>query len=139
MSHRLLLEKLEANHLMRSPHEAMLFEQTLSELAQNPDPADLPSLHLILDDNCEQPEVMFSLIHFLESFDLQAQLQAFMQVLPDLVKRSSEWTTVLHSRMMNDAIARAAFEEALRSMGTQDQNKIQQLLALLGVEQTKVA
>jgi hypothetical protein len=139
MNHHLLIEKLEANHLIRSLHEAMLFEQILAELAQNPDPADLPSLHLILDDGCEQPEVMFSLVHFLESFDLQAQLQAFIQVLPDLVKRSAEWTTVLYSRIMNDAIAQATFEEALRSLSIQDQNKIQQTFTSIGVEQARVA
>jgi hypothetical protein len=60
-------------------------------------------------------------------------------MLPDLVERAAEWTTILHSRIMNDAIAQAAFAEALRSMSIQDQNKIQQLLASLGVEQSKVA
>jgi Immunity protein 30 len=69
LNHKLLLEVLEANRLLRSPHEVAQFEQTLETLAQNPVPADLPSLHLILDDTCEQPEVMFSLVHLeLEAF-----------------------------------------------------------------------
>jgi len=82
MSQNPLIDVLEANRLLRSPHEVAIFEQTLEKLAQNPDPADLPSLHLILDDACEQPEVMFSLVHFLESFDVQEQVQAFIQVMP---------------------------------------------------------
>jgi len=116
MSQNLLIEALEANRLMRSPDEVSLFEQTLEKLAQNPDSADLPSLHLILDDACEQPEVMFSLVHFLESFDVQEQVQAFIQVMPDLVKRAAEWTAILHSRIMNDDVARSVFEEKVRSM-----------------------
>jgi hypothetical protein len=69
LNHKLLLEVLEANRLLRSPHEVAQFKQTLETLAQNPVPADLPSLHLILDDTCEQPEVMFSLVHLeLEAF-----------------------------------------------------------------------
>jgi len=125
-----LIEVLEANHLLRSPDEVAIFEQTLSELAQNPNPADLPSLHLILDDACQQREVMLSLIHFLESFEVQKQLHAFIQVLPHLVERAPEWTAVLHSRMMNDAIAQAAFDEKVRSMDAREQQEIHRLLSL---------
>jgi hypothetical protein len=99
-----LIDVLEANRLLRSVDEVARFEQTLEQLAENPDPADLPGLHLVLDDACEQPEVMFSLVHFLESFEVQAQVQAFIQVMPDLVQRAAEWAEILHSRLMNDAI-----------------------------------
>ncbi len=127
MSPNPLIAVLEANRLLRSPDEVTRFEQTLETLAQKPDPADLPSLHLILDDACQQPEVMFSLVHFLESFKVQEQIQSFIQVMPDLVKRAAEWTAILHSRIMNDAIARSAFEERVRSVDAQKQNEIPQL------------
>jgi Immunity protein 30 len=129
VSPNLLIDVLEANRLLRSADEVARFEQTLEQLAQNPDPADLPRLHLILDDACEQPEVMFSLVHFLESFDVQVQVQAFVQVMPDLVKRSTEWAEILHSRIMNDAIARSIFEEKLRSSDIQSQVRVIQFLA----------
>jgi len=109
---------------MKSP----VFEQTLEKLAQNPDPADLPSLHLILDNDCEQPEVMFSLVHFLESFDVQAQVQASIQAMPDLVKRSPEWAAILHSRIMNDDVARSTFEERVRSINEQERLDISRSL-----------
>ncbi|WP_442867159.1 Imm30 family immunity protein [Aphanizomenon sp. CS-733/32] len=41
------------------------------EIADNSDENNLPAYHLVLDDQCQQPEVMFSLIHFLESFDME--------------------------------------------------------------------
>lgn len=130
LSHNSLIEVLEANRLLRSPNEVVRFEQTLETLAQNPDPADLPNLHLILDDACEHPEVMFSLVHFLESFDMQEQIQAFIQVLPDLIKRAAEWTAILHSRIMNDGIGRSVFEARVRSMDGQKQSEIYQMLSL---------
>lgn len=130
MSPNALIDALEANHLLRSPNEVALFEQTLEKLAQNPNSADLSKLHLILDDACEQPEVMFSLVHFLESFELQEQIQAFIEVMPDLVKRAAEWTAILHSRIANDAIARSVFEEKVRSMNAQKQSEIFQVLSL---------
>jgi hypothetical protein len=128
MSPNLLIDVLEANRLLRSSDEVARFEQTLEQLAQHPDPADLPRLHCILDDACEHPEVMFSLVHFLESFDVQAQVQAFVQVMPDLAKRSAEWRTILHARIMNDPIAQAAFEA---QMDIQKQGTIDPLLAVL--------
>lgn len=87
---------------------------------------------------------MFSLVHFLESFDVQEQVQAFIQVLPDLVKRAAEWTAILHSRIMNDAIARSVFEEGVRSMKDQKQDEIHQLSLLISTkfsleQRTKVA
>jgi hypothetical protein len=114
MNHNTLIDILEANRLMRSPQEVALFEQTLEQLAQNPDSADLSRLHLVLDDACAQPEVMFSLVHFLESFEVQAQVQAFVQVMPDLAGRATEWSEILRDRIMNDAIARVSFEEKVQ-------------------------
>jgi hypothetical protein len=106
--------------------------------------ADLPTLHLILDDACEQPEVMFSLVHFLESFDVQDQVQAFIQVMPDLVKRAAEWTAILHSRMMNDEDARSVFEKEMQAINNHQQSEICQLLLLASTklsstQKTKVA
>jgi hypothetical protein len=144
MSPNPLIDFLEANRLLRSPDEVALFEQTLERLAQNPDSADLPSLHLILDDACEQPEVMFSLVHFLESFEVQEQVEAFIQVMPDLVKRAAEWTAILHSRIMNDEIGRSMFETEMQALSNQKQSEIQQSLVFASTkissgQRTKVA
>jgi Immunity protein 30 len=116
MSPNPLIDILEANRLLRSTDEVTRFEQTLEALAQSPDPLDLPRLHLVLDDACAQPEVMFSLVHFLESFDVEAQVQAFVQVMPDLAGRSAQWSAILRDRIMNDAIAQGVFEERVRSI-----------------------
>lgn len=119
MSQNSLIQVLEANRLMRSPSEVAAFEQALTELAQQPNNKDLPDLHLVFDDACQHPEVMFGLIHYLESFDLQEQLQAFIQVVPSLVKRAAEWTYTLDTRIVNDATAHATCEEMLQSMDAQ--------------------
>jgi len=44
--------------------------------------------------------------------------------MPDLVKRAAEWTAILHSRMMNDDVARSTFEERVRSMSVQNPDGI---------------
>jgi hypothetical protein len=78
MNHHLWIERLEQNRLMRSTSEVNSFEDTLALLAQNPDPSDLLNLHLILDDACEQPEVMFGLVPIARSV-LEAEMRSGLQ------------------------------------------------------------
>jgi Immunity protein 30 len=128
MRKNILLNILEANKLMRSPDEVTAFENALASLADRPQNEDLPDLHLILDDRCQQPEVMFGLIHFLESFDVSAQIQAFVTVVPELMLVASEWTRILHSRILNDGDACRLYRDILHSLNSQEPNFVRQLL-----------
>lgn len=119
---------LAANKLMRSPDEVAAFENALTKLAENPNNEDLPELHLILDERCEQSEVMFSLIHFLESFEVKAQLQAFITVVPQLIVVAPDWTRILHSRILNDEATCRLYREMLHSINTENPHFIRQLL-----------
>ncbi|MEQ8961459.1 MAG: Imm30 family immunity protein [Coleofasciculus sp. C2-GNP5-27] len=119
---------LEANKLMRSRQEVIAFETALAELAQHPNAKDLPSLHLIFDDRCEQPEVMFSLLHFIESFDLQQQLQSFITVVPTLIGLAQDWTRIIHTRILNDDSACQLYRKLLHSANSQNPHFIRQLL-----------
>jgi len=122
------IEILAANKLMRSPDEVTAFENALAALAENPNNEDLSDLHLILDDRCEQPEVMFGLIHFLESFDVSAQIQAFVAVVPQLILIGSEWTKILHNRILNDDYACHLYRDILHSLNSKKPNFVRQLL-----------
>ncbi|WP_293334946.1 Imm30 family immunity protein [Microcoleus sp. CAWBG58] len=128
MQENIWISILKANKLMRSPDEVTAFENALASIADRPQDEDLPDLHLILDDRCEQPEVMFSLIHFLESFDVSAQIQAFVTVVPQLMLVASEWTRILHSRILNDGDACRLYRDTLHSLNSQEPNFVRQLL-----------
>lgn len=128
MKENIWINILEANKLMRSPDEVTAFENALASLADRPQNEDLLDLHLILDDRCEQPEVMFGLIHFLESFDMSAQIQVFVTVVPQLMLVASEWTRILHSRILNDGDACCLYRDILHSFNSQEPNFVRQLL-----------
>jgi hypothetical protein len=128
MKENIWISILKANNLMRSPDEVTAFENALASLADRPQNEDLPDLHLILDDRCEQPEVMFGLIHFLESFDVSAQIQAFVTVVPQLMLVASEWTRILHSRILNDEDACRLYRDILHSLNSQEPKFVRQLL-----------
>lgn len=61
---------LQENKLMKTPEAVIAFEEALTELAHNRNPDNLPQYDLVFDDHCQQPEVMFGLIHFIESFEI---------------------------------------------------------------------
>ncbi|MCU0545243.1 MAG: Imm30 family immunity protein [Oscillatoriaceae cyanobacterium Prado104] len=128
MKEKSQLEVLAANKLMRSTEEVTAFENALVALAENPHQEDLPNLHLILDDRCEQPEVMFGLIHFLESFEVSAQLKSFVKVVPELIIVASEWTIIIHNRVLNDEIACHVYRDILSLFNAQKPHFVRELL-----------
>ncbi len=115
MSNNDLISVLKASKLMRSREEVLAFDNALTELAENTPDVDLEELHLVLDDNCEHKEVMWGLVHFLESFDASMQLQALLNVVDKLVVSAPEWTEIIHYRIFNDEPTRFLYQDMLRS------------------------
>lgn len=123
-----LIKILQENRLMKTPQEINIFEETLEKIAKYPNDENLKDLHLILDDNCECPEIMFSLVHFLEDFDLQKQIQAFIEVIPQLMITAPEWTKIIHYRIINDESACKVYQNSLELANQKTPNFLYQLL-----------
>ncbi|MCU0544039.1 MAG: Imm30 family immunity protein [Oscillatoriaceae cyanobacterium Prado104] len=109
------IEILNANKFMRSDEEVMSFEYALAELALDRNSEYLPALYLVLDDRCEQHEVMYGLIHFLESFELKDQLRAFIDTTDRTIVNAKEWTMILLYGILNQDLARNLYSEMLHS------------------------
>lgn len=110
-----LIAILKDNRLMRTEEETARFENALNELLENADEQYLSDYHLILDDKCQQPEVMFGLVHFLESFDVEKQIAAFIKIVPQLMINASEWARIIHERILNDEAACHVYNQLLHS------------------------
>jgi hypothetical protein len=122
------IEILRENRLMQTPEEVEAFETALAEVAKNPDENNLTAYHLILDDRCQHPEVMFSLIHFLESLDMEKQIEAFLTIIPQLMLTALEWTRILHDRILNDELASQVYQRLLHSINSQKPHFLYYLL-----------
>ena len=129
MSNNSLISILRTNRLMRLKEEIFAFDNALIELAENPQGTDLQELHLILDDNCEQPEVMWGLVHFLESFDAKEQLQALLNVIPQLVISAPEWTEIIHYRILNHEPTRFLYQDMLKFADFNTQQIVSKILS----------
>ncbi len=109
-----LIEILRENRLMKTSEEARVFEEVLEAIAEHPDEKYLQELHLVLDDECEHHEVMFGLVHFLESFDMQKQIETFIDVMPQLMITAPEWTQIIHYRIINNESACKIYQNSLK-------------------------
>lgn len=123
-----LIKILQENRLMKTPQEINLFEETLEKIAEHPNDDNLKDLHLILDDNCEHPEIMFSLVHFLEDFEFQKQIQAFIKLIPQLMNTAPEWTKTIHYRIINDESACKVYQNSLELANQKTPHFLYQLL-----------
>ncbi|MBW4670434.1 MAG: hypothetical protein KME60_24215 [Cyanomargarita calcarea GSE-NOS-MK-12-04C] len=128
MSDNNLISTLKANKLMRSKKEVLAFDNALTELAKNTADVDLEELHLILDDKCQHEEVMWGLVHFLESFDAREQLQALLNVVQELVVSAPEWTEIIHYRIFNDKPTRFLYQDILRPADLNTQQLVTKIL-----------
>lgn len=138
MSENPLIDILNANRLMRSYEEVAAFEEALAEFVENPKSEYLPELHLVLDDQCQQQEVMFGLVHFLESFDVKEQFQAFLDVVPQLIVTAPEWTKIIHYRILNDELTCALYKDMLNSVDSHTRNVVTELLEEIAQERQPV-
>jgi hypothetical protein len=113
---------------MQTDEEVERFESVLNYLRQNADEHDLQAYHLILDDQCQHPEIMFGLVHFLETFDIEQQLTAFIEVMPQLMVKAPQWAMILHQRILNDLDACKTYQKILQSMNSKQQHFLYYLL-----------
>lgn len=116
MNNNNFISTLKANKLMRSKEEVLAFDEALNELAKNTHGVDLEKLHLVLDDNCLQQEVMWGLVHVLESFDAREQLQTLLNVIERLIISAPEWAEIIHCRIYNDEATRVLYQEMLETV-----------------------
>lgn len=110
-----LLDVLQRNKFLRSEGEVAAFENALAALVQSPREQDLPALHALFTDDCQQHEVMYSLVHLLESFDLEKQLAAFIEAVPAMRTQAPEWTKILQCRILNDEASGECFKNLYQS------------------------
>lgn len=110
------IDVLTSNRLLKTREQVAAFEEALEQVSSHPLAAEhLREIHLVLDDQTHHNEVMYGVIHLLESFAIEKQIQAFIEALPTLQKQAPEWVKTLNYRLLNDETARSVYKEAFRN------------------------
>jgi len=98
------------------------FEALVHEASEDHNREAIGPLIDCLDDSCEFDEIMFGVIHTLESFSWDDYFGVLSERLPAILSRSPRWGSILVTRIMNsegaygDFLARLSQEnEATKS------------------------
>jgi hypothetical protein len=134
------VQMLYDTRLMRDHEEVRRFEQALASHARHRSAEDLVDLFLVFDDECQTHEVMFGLVHYLESFGLESFLRAFFDVLPKLSVHAKEWVETIHFRLLNHASGYPLYAEMIKSASVESREiAIAQLKTIANEERPPIS
>lgn len=99
-----LIKILRENRHLRNEDEVAEFDSALAELPEQTDDniAYLTKLFDIFVDDCDQPEVMWGLLHFVEDFDDETYISAFLSSADKLSAKAGEWLEIILARILNN-------------------------------------
>ncbi|RAS79937.1 Imm30 family immunity protein [Priestia endophytica] len=116
MDIRTEIQKLYNCRLLKTEEDFEQFENTLERLADYNDESMIRELCTVFDDNTEDEEVMFGLIHFIESFEKEIYLTEMPKALPNMIENAKEWAMILNKRILNHELYRKEYMKILSSM-----------------------
>lgn len=97
---------LNENRLLRTNEEIEKFECAIENILSNKNYKDIKYLCTGFDDNTEDDEVMFGLIHAIESYDhladIKLTLKEFVDSIPNIHSHAKEWVKTMNKRILND-------------------------------------
>lgn len=97
---------LNENKLLKTNEEIEKFQCAIENILSNEDYTDIKYLCTGFDDNTEDDEVMFGLIHAIESYDriadMKLTLKEFIDSIPSVYPYAKEWIKIMNKRILND-------------------------------------
>lgn len=122
---------LKEIRFMTTPEECIVFDNTVITLAAKPMEQVGPyleELFVVLDDKTHHHEVMWTLLLYLEDFEMSWFLPAFGAVLPALITQAPEWTDILIHRILSSEIVWQELANVFPILSQEQQNNIRTLL-----------
>ncbi|MDA1533798.1 MULTISPECIES: Imm30 family immunity protein [Bacillus cereus group] len=127
------LKRLYDNRLLENENENEIrdFNESLMEVIEYNDVSVITDLCLVLDDETEQFEVMFGLIHGIESLyknNIEEGLVCIAKAVPKMINSAKEWVEILHYRILNHPQVRLAYGKVLSEFDPSITISIKELL-----------
>lgn len=97
-------------------------EEILGRIAGLRDPSFIGLLLPLLDDRAEYDELMFSIIHTLESFDDATYVGRILEHLPEFLAKSPRFAKIVHMRILNSSQASLAYRSAVKKLSDQEKD-----------------
>lgn len=131
MNVKLEIDRIYRNRLLQSEKEINAFEEALSNLINLGDTSVIADLCMGFDDNTEQYEIMFELVHGIEHLykdNIEEGLNLIAVAVPRVIDRAREWLEVLHYRILNHDQVRKIYSNVLSKLDEKTKKIIINLL-----------
>lgn len=113
----ILTQTLIDNRFLRNQQEISLFEKAITSIIDLKNVSHIEYLCLGFDDQTQHDEVMFGLIHAIESYDKisgpEQSLKVLAKSLPNMLPYAKEWAKILHKRILNHELSRRIYSEVI--------------------------
>lgn len=120
--------KLKENRFLRNALEVNNFENAIESIVSLNDVNLIKDLCAGFDDQTEDDEVMFGLIHAIEDFDGEKGLLETAKAIPGMLPHAKEWATVLNYRVLNHEPSRRKYGDVLKKVDVTTKDLIVKIL-----------
>ncbi|GAB6616756.1 MULTISPECIES: Imm30 family immunity protein [Bacillus] len=125
------LNRLYDNRLLENENEIQEFNESCIRVIECNDVSIIPDLCLVFDDDTEQPEVMFSLIHGIEGLyenHIEEGLKCIATAAPSMMSGAKDWVEIIHYRILNNLQIRTVYGKVLSQFDLSITSSIKELL-----------
>lgn len=132
-----LIKVLKENRHLRDEDAVAKFDSALGELPEESedDVAYVTQLFDVFVDDCDQPEVMWGLLHFAEDFDDETYIAAFLLSINELSAKAKDWLEIILSRILNNDDSKKQLIAALKNRSKSENNAVIKLLEKLKADE----
>ncbi|HDR8179323.1 hypothetical protein COD82_26850 [Bacillus cereus] len=128
MDYQSEVKRLYSCRFLKNQSECEEFDNALENLADCTVKELIQELCIVFEDETQAEEVMFGLVHFIESFEMEKYLTEMPKALPKMVESAKEWAMLLNKRILNDDLYRSEYAKVLVGMNYDIQLKVIDLL-----------
>lgn len=126
---------------LRTESEIRQFEYAIANILNMNEVDHINSLCLGFDDATEHDEVMFGLIHAIESYDRtfgsEEPLKKLSESIPSMLPHAREWAKTLHKRILNHDPSRRVYAEIISNSNAAIKSIVIQLVNEINDKNTK--
>jgi len=103
-------------------------EELLEEIASLHNARCISRLMPFFDDGEHYEELMFAIIHTMESFDAMEYVAQVIDYLPEFAKRAPKWCAIVHVRILNSTYFSEAYAESIARVSLSKRELLRMLL-----------
>lgn len=131
---------LELEHIIKFYDEKMLdeFENTLYEIHNLNDQNVISKLLLLLNDDFEFDELMFSIIHTIEVFEDKIYIKEIFKTLPDFIYKSPRWASIVFMRILNAETSKDEFKNHFKDLNKIKKDSVSNLFLNISKEDEEI-